>query len=177
MPGFLLFREVCMPLPGQGNPGMDPNVQAALQRRGVSAGGNGALTQVSPQAPMAQPVPQIDPSAMTQSSAPAGPPTPTTPPKFEPQDRTDLITMALIEQMKNDNKLVKEQTKMASAQPAPQAPPVAPINPPMGGGGPSWSNSWVQPSPMATSQKQGTYNYGMGTDYSGMTNYGNGTGA
>lgn len=151
---------------------MHPAVQAALSRRGLGTpGGQGALTQVSPDAPMANPVPQpMNPSDMTQASAPSGTPAPTTPPKFEPQDRTDLITVALIEQMKNDNKLVKEQTKMAKAAPQPTPQPT-----PQGGGGygyqkPMGGPTWSQPMPV--SQMQG--GYGMGKDYSGMNNYGKG---
>lgn len=160
-------------MPPQSNPGLDPNVQAALQRRGLSAGGTGALTQTSPGAAMANPQPApMDPAAMSQASAPTGTPAPTTPPKFEPQDRTDLITVALIEQMKNDNKLVKEQTKQAQASPQPApAPAPAPAMPPMGGGkptAPTWTGGWSQP--MATSQMQG--GYGMGKDFTGMNNYG-----
>lgn len=153
------------------NPGLAPAVQAALQRRGSSVP---TLGQVSPGAAMANPVPQpMNPSEMTQASAPSGTPTPTAPtlPKFEPQDRTDLITVALIEQMKNDNKLVKEQTKMSQAAPQPSPQPAAPAPmPPMGGGG--FSAAWSQP--MATSSMQGNYQYGMGKDYSGMSNYGRG---
>lgn len=159
-----------MPVPSQGNPGLSPAVSAALQRRGLGvAGGQGALTQVSPQAPVQNPVSQpMSPSSLTQASAPQGTPAPTTPitPKFEPQDRTDLITLALIEQMKNDNKLVKEQTKMAqSPSPAPTPSPV-----PMGGGSMNFPSGWSQP--MATSQMQGDYNYGLGKEYSSINSYG-----
>ncbi len=150
------------------NPGMSPEVQQALQRRGL---GTPIIGQVSPDAAMSNPVPQpMNPSEMTQASAPSGTPTPTAPtlPKFEPQDRTDLITVALIEQMKNDNKLVKEQKKMAqSPQPTPQPTVPTPMAP-MGGGG--FSTAWSQP----VASQQGNYQYGMGKDYSGMSNYGRG---
>lgn len=155
------------------NPAMNPAVQQALARRGGAAAGQGALTQVSPGAPMANPVPQpMNPSEMTQASAPSGGATPTAPtaPKFQPQDRTDLITLALIEQMKNDNKLTKEQTKMGAiptppspSTPAPEALPMTP-GLPMGGG------SALQP--MARMSMQGDYNSGLGKDYSGMNYYG-----
>ena len=163
------------------NPGQSAAVQAALARRGGSAAGQGALTQVSPGAPMQNPVPQpMNLSEMTQASAPSGSPTPQAPtaPKFQPQDRTDLITLALIEQMKNDNKLTKEQAKMG-ATPAPSEPlmPTEPaMTSPMGGGN-EFSASWNQPTPstsMPTSQKQSDYGSGMGRDYSGMSNYGTG---
>lgn len=170
--------------PGFSNPALDGNVQAALARRGLgSAGGQGALTQTSPGAAMANPTPApMNPSDMTQASAPSGTPAPTAPalPKFEPQDRTDLITVALIEQMKNDNKLVKEQTKMAAApapapspsQPAPTMPPSQNM-PPMGGGG-VWSTGSTWNQPMPKNAMQGNYQSGLGKDYSGMNNYGKG---
>jgi len=151
----------------QGNPGLSSAVQAALQRRGGAAAGQGALTQVSPGAAMANPVPQpMNPSDVNMASAPPST-QPVQMPKFEPQDRTDLITLALIEQMKNDTKLTKEQTKLAS-QPAPQPMAQAPTTLPMGGGGMSWSNT----QPMARSQMQGDYMGGMGKDYSGVNEYG-----
>jgi hypothetical protein len=169
------------------NPAMNPAVQQALARRGIgsAAQGQGALTQVSPGAAMANPVPQpMNPSEMTQASAPQGGPTPTAPqmPKFQPQDRTDLITLALIEKMKNDGKMAKEQTKMgATPAPAPSEAPAAPSTDmstplPMGGGSATtFTSNWSQPS-QSVSQQQSNYNYGMGKDYSGMNNYGQGKG-
>lgn len=156
------------------NPGLSPAVQEAFARRQQGAP-TPAMGQVSPGAAMANPVPQPMPqSQLTQASAPQGAPTGEAlkAPKFEPQDRTDLITLALIEQMKNDSKLEKEKTKMAESQPSPQ-----PSQPPVGGGSPiggfSLSPGFTQP--MAVNQMQGNYQNGMGKDYSGMNNYGKGT--
>ena len=96
---------------------MSPAVQQAMQKRS----GSPALGQVSPGAPMANPVPQPgNPSSVNQASAPSGQGAEApVMPKFEPQNRKDLITMALIEQLKNDNKLDKEKMEMAK-QPSPE---------------------------------------------------------
>lgn len=114
------------------NPGLSPNVQAALQRRG--AGGPeamGQLNQVSPQAPMVNPVPQMStPSDANKSSAPQASP----PQKWEPQNQQDFIISALAEQLKNSQKLELEKTKIP--QPSMGALPVAQVQPPMGGGNP-----------------------------------------
>jgi len=132
----------------------------ALQRRGAGAGA-GQLSQVSPQAPMANPVPQpANPSSLNKASAP---PTEQAPkmPKFEPQNRKDLIVSALVEQLKNENKLDKETADMG-AQPVPQAQPAMPQ-----GGGVSLSPGYQQP--MARSQMQADSGFG---NYSGLNDYG-----
>lgn len=96
------------------NPGMSPAVQQALQRRQQSTP---MMDQTSPQAPMQDQAPQpMNPSEMTQAAAPSqaqGQPAQKQP-KFEPQTQEDLIVQALIEQLKNNNKLKKEQAKMAT---------------------------------------------------------------
>jgi len=148
------------------NPGLSKEVQDAITRR---SGPQPALNQVSPGAATAQ-LPQPTPqSQMTQASAPQGSPAGEVPkmPRFEPQDRQDLITVALIEQLKNDAKLIKEQGKMARGEtqkpPAPQ---------PQGGGGFSMSPGFTQPMPV--NMMQGNYAGGMGKDYGGANNYGKG---
>ena len=151
------------------NPGLSQSVQQAIQRRQEP---QPALSQVSPQAAMANPVPQpATPSSLNQASAPPAEQGPEMP-KFEPQNRKDLITLALIEQLKNDNKLDKEKMKMAT-QPQPEpaqasvAPPAAPKPAtPQGGGNSSLSPGFGQP--MARMNMQ---DGGIG-DYSGMNNYG-----
>ncbi len=160
---------------------MSPAITEAFARRQQGAAPTPALQQVTPDAPMANPVPQPMPqSEMTQASAPQGAPAGEAPkaPKFEPQDRTDLIVLGLIEQMKNDNKLQKEKTKLDQAQPMPQAPQMPqgggnPYMKPMGGG---FSLSPGFEQPMSTNQMQGNYQNGMGKDYSGANNYGKGGG-
>lgn len=102
------------------NPGLTPAVQQALQRRA----GAPQLSQVSPQAPMQNTVPQpMNPSEMTATS---NPPASTSAPsqKFEPQNQDDMIVMALIEHLKNNTKLKKQEMELSN--PSPQA---------MGGGG------------------------------------------
>lgn len=142
----------------QGNPAMAPAVQEAMQRR---AGSPGGLNATSAQAPMANPMPQPStPSSLgeapsmgqgSQGSEPKAP-------KFEPQERKDLIVLALIEQLKNDNKLDKEKSQIP-AQPSQPSPAM----PSMGGG--SLSPGF---QPMARSQMQGS------GDYTGLNNYGQG---
>lgn len=168
------------------NPGLSPEIMQAMQRR---QGGESspALNQVSPGAPSAQLPPPVPQAGLTQASAPQGPPAGEAPamPKFEAQNRKDLITLALIEQLKNDNKLDKEKAKMGQ-QPSPEPaqasvapPPVAPA-PPQGGGngmsmnygmgGGELSPGFQQPMPVSAMQSD----YGSG-NYSGMNNYGQGT--
>jgi len=143
------------------NPGLSPAVQQAMQRRS----GSPALSQVSPQAPMANPVPEpANPSSLNQTSAPPSEQAPKLP-KFEPQNRKDLIVTALVEQLENENKLEKEQMKMAQ-QPAPEP---APMQAPVGGGATQLSPGFNQP--MAKSSMQSDYGFG---NYSGLTGYGNG---
>lgn len=162
------------------NPGLSPEILEAMKRRQMGAPAP-ALNQTSPGAAMSQPLPPPMPqSEMTQASAPSGPPTgqPAQTPKFQAQDRKDLIVQALVEQLDNDNKLDKEKSKMATAQPSPM--PEAPMGggmpyayqKPMGGGNFSMSPGYEQPMPV--NQMQGDYESGMGKDYSGMNNYGQG---
>ena len=89
-----------------------PAVMQALQRRT----GAPQLTQVSPQAPMQNTVPQpMNPSEMTATS---NPPAMTSTPsqKFEPQNQDDMIVMALIEHLKNSTKLKKEEMQLSQPQ-------------------------------------------------------------
>lgn len=110
------------------NPAMSPAVQAALQRRMPPQGDQGQLDQTSPDARMANPSPQpTNPSDATRAITPPAAPQP----KFEPQNRKDLITMALIEQLKSDNKLEQQGGQVPPA-PTPQSQPM----PAMGGGYP-----------------------------------------
>ena len=160
------------------NPGLSPELLEA-QRRRSQGNPSPALNQMSPGAANASSLPQpATPSSLTQASAPGG--EAPAMPRFEPQNRKDLIVMSLIEQLKNDNKLDKEKMKMAT-QPMPEpaqasvAPPSqptqtqAPQTPSMGGGGFSLSPGIQQP--MARNQMQGDYGSGMGKDYSGLNNY------
>ena len=88
-------------MPPQGNPGMSQEIMQAMQRRAMGAGAP-QLQQVSPQARAGQPIPQPVPQGeVNQAAAPQQ----ARPQKFQPQDRRDLIIMALIEQLKLDNKL------------------------------------------------------------------------
>jgi len=139
------------------NPGLSPEVQAAIQRR---QGAQPALNQVSPGAASATGIPApTSQSDMTQASAPSG--QAPSMPKFEPQDRIDLITVALVEQMKNDAKLEKEKGKVArgETQSPPPAPAPAPAPQAPQGGGTGMFNQ-----PMPRSKMQG--------DYTGLSGYG-----
>lgn len=108
------------------NPGLSPAVQAAISRR-ASGAPVPQLSQVSGQTPMAsgqppQPMPQ---SAMDKkSSVPTQPKTPSQ--KYQPQNQSDQIVMALTEQLKNNNQLDKQKLKVAQGQsiqpPAPATP-------------------------------------------------------
>jgi len=108
------------------NPGLSPAVQAALARRNMGAP-IPQLQQVSPSMPMASgtppsPIPQ---SAMNKSSAmPSQPKAPSQ--KYQPQNQSDMITQALVEQLKNNNKLEQQKLKVAQGQsiqpPTPQVP-------------------------------------------------------
>ena len=152
------------------NPGLSPELLEA-QRRRSQGNPSPALNQMSPGAANASSLPQpATPSSLTQASAPGG--EAPAMPKFEPQNRKDLIVMSLIEQLKNDNKLDKEKMKMAtqpmpepaqaSVAPPPQAtPPQAPQQPMGGGIG----------QPMARNQMQGNY---LGGNFSGLNNYNQG---
>ncbi len=153
------------------NPGQSPAVQAALARRSEAPG---QLGQVSQQAPMQNPVPEMpNPSDANKSSAPATAPAQ----KWEPQNQQDFIISALAEQLKNSHKLEMEKTKIP--QPSMGAMPVAqsqpPMTPPMSGmpAGGGNSDMFSTPkdssanyfdmsvpsmfSPMSTSQKQNQY--------------------
>lgn len=95
------------------NPGLSPEVQEALQRRGMT-GGSPALNQMSPQAATANPItPPATPSSLNQASAPQA----SQPQKFEPQSQDDIIVSALIEQLKNNGKERKEQVAMGGGKP------------------------------------------------------------
>lgn len=173
------------------NPGLSPAVQEAIQRR-QQGNPQPALNQVSPQAAMAQPMPQpATDSSLNKSSAPQSMPQE----KWTPTNQDDAIVAALIEKMKNNDKLRKEQATMA-AQPSPQpgqggggylehkipklmsegypqkqAVAIAYSMKERGkGGGFSMSPGYEQP--MAVNQMQSNYQSGMGKDYSGMNNYG-----
>ena len=155
------------------NPGLSPEIQEAIKRRQGGQAPTPALNQVSPGAANASQMPAPMPQA--QMSSPGIDSQPPKMPRLEPQDRIDLITVALVEQMKNDAKLEKEKGKMARGEtqkppaPAPQAP-TAPQGAPMGGGSPfSMSPGFQQPMPV--NQMQGNYAGGMG-NYGGMNNYG-----
>lgn len=136
-----------------GNPGLSPAVQAALARRNTG-GPVPQLAQVSPSMPMASgtppsPIPQ---SAMTKSSAmPSQPKAPSQ--KYQPQNQSDMITQALVEQLKSNNALDKEKLKVATGGQAfaPSTPQVPQFNqtPPQNSG-----NVFGAPS-MAVSQQQG----------------------
>lgn len=91
------------------NPGLSPEVQAALQRRmGQSTP---QLNQVSSGAQMANMVPEAMPeSQMTATSMPpAQSATPSQ--KYQPQNQDDMIIQALIEHLKSSGQLKKEQLK------------------------------------------------------------------
>lgn len=157
---------------------MSPEVLQALQRR--SGAPTPQLNQMTPGSAGAPDIPQPMPmSEMTQASAPPQS-EPVQQSKFQASNQDDAIVLALIEKMKNNDKLKKEQTQMApQPAPAPQAPPS-----PMGGGGQSYhqynkggggfslSSGYDQPMPV--NQMQSNYNGGLGKDYSGLSNYGKG---
>lgn len=154
------------------NPAMSPAITEAYKRR-EQGNPQPIMNQTSSQAPMANPVPGPMPiSDMTQASSP--PDTkPVSQPKFQPQNQNDLIVMALTEQLKNNNKLEKQQSQIP-AQPAPQGGGMTKIPNhmmPMGGGF-SMSPGFEQPMPV--SQMQGDYANGLGKDYSGLNGYGKG---
>lgn len=99
------------------NPGLSPEVQQALQRRGGVS--TPALSQVSPAAPQ-QSVPQpANPSDLPQPKTPVNPTAPSQ--KWTPQDQEGAIVAALIEQLKSSGKLKKEQAAMSSS-PSAQMP-------------------------------------------------------
>jgi hypothetical protein len=136
------------------NPGQSPAVAAALARRNTG-GPVPQLQQVSPSMPMASgtppsPIPQ---SAMDKSSAiPTTPKAPSQ--KYQPQNQSDMITQALIEQLKGNNQLEKEKLKVAQGQsiqpPTPQVPSFNQASPQNAGSG-----VFGAPASMSTSQMQG----------------------
>lgn len=101
------------------NPGMDPAVQEAIQRRMGTP--TPQLSQVSSGAAMqsGQMPPPMPQSEMTATSNPPagagiGASTGSVPSqKFEPQDKIDMIVMSLLEYLKNDQKLKKEEIQMS----------------------------------------------------------------
>lgn len=106
---------------------MSPAVRAALARRSQGSPAP-ALQQITPAAqavnsPVApNPIPQ---SAMTKSSAmPTTPKAPSQ--KFQPQNQSDQIVMALTEQLKGNNSLDKEKLKAAQGQSIQSPPPATP---------------------------------------------------
>lgn len=108
------------------NPGMSPAVQAALQRR-MTGGPVPQLQQTSPSMPMASGTPPspMPMSAMDKkSSIPVQPKQPSQ--KYQPQNQSDQIVMALTEQLKNNNQLERQKLKVAQGQsiqpPVPQVP-------------------------------------------------------
>ena len=152
--------------------GMTPELNQAIARR-AGQPGQPALGQTSPTAPTASPVPAPAPLPPSQASAPTDAQA-VKMPKFEPQNRKDLITLALVEQLKNENKLDKEKAQLG-AQPSPEpaqasaAPQAAPST--GGGGVQGFSLSPGFEQPMARNQMQGDYQAG---NYSGLNNYGQG---
>jgi len=91
----------------QGNPGMSPAVAEALQRRGMSPNPS-QMGQVSPGAPMANPVDQPLPTSELPQNSPQGVPKQ----EFSPQTQDDIIVQGLIKQLTNNNSLEKEKNKM-----------------------------------------------------------------
>lgn len=102
-------------------------VQNAINRR--AGGGQQApqLASVAPGTAMASgslPTP-MPASAMTKSSAmPSTPKAPSQ--KFQPQNQSDQIVMALTEQLKGNNALDKEKLKVAQGQSIQPPPPATP---------------------------------------------------
>lgn len=90
------------------NPGMSAAVAEAMKRR-VD---DGMMSQTSPDARMQQNVPQ--PVPPTSMPIPAGQPVqvPNQPPKFTPQTSKDMLVMALIDQLKNENKAGEQSAAM-----------------------------------------------------------------
>lgn len=125
-------------MPPQGNPGLSPEILAAMQRRSQGTPAP-QLQQQSPGAPGAPDMaPPIPPSQLNAASAPPqSPQQPPQQPEFAPQTQSDMIVMALAEQLKNNNKAEKQQAQMAA--PAPSAQPM-PQGGGMGGNGMSMGN-------------------------------------
>lgn len=152
------------------NPALSPEIQQAMQRR-QQGQPTPALNQVSPQAPTSNPVPQpMNSSEMNKASSPQGTPAPQQP-KWQPQTQDDLIVSALIEKMNNNDKLKKEQLKM-SQQPMPMGGGYPQKKSTSMGGGFNLSPGFQQP--MSVNQMQSDYAGGLGKDYSGLSNYGQG---
>ncbi len=155
-------------------------VQAAIARRQGTP--TPQLGQTSSDAPMQVPsMPMPANADMNKSSAPQIQPKQ----KWEPQTQADFALSAIVEQLKNTNKLEMEKMKMSQqppvSQPSMGAMPVAQSQPPMpqgdpmgampaGGGGPDMfstpkdgSTGYFDMSvpsmfsPMSTNQKQNQY--------------------
>lgn len=129
-------------------------VQNAINRRAMGGMPTPQLSAVTPNMPMASgSLPgNIPQSAMTKSSAmPSQPKQPSQ--KYQPQNQSDMITQALVEQLKSNNQLEKEKLKVATGGQAfaPSTPQVPQFNqtPPQNSG-----NIFGAPS-MAVSQQQG----------------------
>lgn len=128
---------------------MSPAVRAALARRSQGSP-TPALQQITPNAqavnsPVApNPLPQ---SAMDKSSA-----VPTTPKqpsqKYQPQNQSDQIVGALVEQLKGNNQLEREKLKVAqgaSIQPPTPAVPSFNQAPPQNAGNGVFGSPMSQP--------------------------------
>lgn len=100
---------------------MHPAVQDALSRRYGAP--TPQLSQVSQGAPMQgdMPLPPMNPSDLQGSSTPSGQAKPAAQ-KYQAQNQTDLVLMALTEFLKNEQKFKKEQSTMGSAPQLSQAP-------------------------------------------------------
>lgn len=157
------------------NPGLSPEILEAMRRRQMGAPAP-ALNQTSPDAAMANQVqPPAPPSSINQASAPPSA-APVKTPKYQAQNSKEMIVQALIEQLKNDNKLEEQQGQMPP-QPAPAAAMGGggaqyAYQKPMGGGG-SYSMSPGYAQPMPKMSMQSDYSQG---NYTGLNNYGNGQG-
>lgn len=139
------------------NPGLSPAVQQALGRRGLGAAGDqGALTQVSSQAPMQSPLPQPNtPSDVPQGSAPQV----SAAQKWQPQTQSDFIVGALAEQLKNSQKMETEKMKLSqgSGIPQPSAGVLPAAQTASGGGSPMKDYFSLSPAPLAKMNQQGGY--------------------
>jgi hypothetical protein len=113
-------------MPVKPNAGLSSAVQQALQRR-QAGGATPQLSQVSPQAPVDNPVQPMNPSQMGQPSIPKAGSQATSDPESE------MIIKALIDTLKTNNKL---KTQAATpAEPTPQLPMGGGYYKDMGGGG------------------------------------------
>jgi len=155
-----------MPPQAQGSSGQQA-LNAAIARR-AQGDPSAQLNQQSQQVPGGQQMPpQMTPSAQGQASLPQG--QPPAQPKFQPQEREDLIVMALIEELKNSAKLKKEQAAMQQPQASqqPQAPQGGGNGMTMGNRVNNFSTSmtqpWSQGTSMSTNQMQRDYPFSQYT--------------